>query len=306
MNDLVNPQNNRGYENFKVSKSVQRHPAMLGLQERQLPAFLASLVSKKQGSFVELGCYLGGSTVCLLDGLRQAKCLEGTQPWIDSYDLFIANDYMVEHSLGQFDVNSGQPFDSVFVSLLGKDAQWVKVHKGDIREESWSGTPISLLYVDILWSWDVNQHVIKNFYRYLSPGSWLIHQDYIYSFYPWLPISMEFLVREKFFSYQHFAEHSTVSFRCEKPLDASVLAMNFQQFSYDEKLFLLNQASDRFAGYPQALLELSAAMLMVEYNLLDQADRQIEKVQSQHENSFVEYHAQMLASRVLASRTVPL
>jgi Methyltransferase domain len=308
MNELVNPQNDRSYQKFKVSKSVQTHPAMLGLQERQLPAFLASLASKHQGSFVELGCYLGGSTVCLLDGLRQAKCLQGTQPWIDSYDLFIANDYMVEHSLGQFGITSGQSFDSVFVGLLGNDAQWVKVHKGDIREESWSAAPISLLYVDILWSWDVNQHVIKNFYQYLSPGSWLIHQDYIYSFYPWLPISMEFLVQEKFFSYQHFAEHSTVSFRCEKPLDAAVLAMNFQQqLSYDQKLLLLHEASDRFVGYPQALLELSAAMLMVEYKLLDQADRQIENMRRKHAHSFadypfLEYHAQMVESGVLESR----
>jgi hypothetical protein len=291
--DLVNPANDRTYAQFKLSAAVADFPAMLGMEERQLPAYLATLASKVPGKFVELGCYLGGSTACLLDGLRQSGGLAGDQPLIDSYDLFIANEYMVEHSLKSYGVENGQSFEPVFVALLGKDAPWVRAHAGDIRAETWA-EPISLLYVDILWSWDVNQHVIQTFYRHLSAGSWLIHQDFIYSLYPWLPVSMEYFVQAGFFSYQHFAEHGTVSFRCEKALDEAALAIDFQQMTYEEKRSLLQQASERFVGYPQALLELAIAPCMVQQGLKDEAFHHIAKVQSQHDHPFAAHHVAMV------------
>jgi hypothetical protein len=292
--DLVSPPNDRVYLQFNLSDTVANIPAMLGMEERQLPAYLATLASKVPGKFVELGCYLGGSTACLLDGLRKSGELKGDKPLIDSYDLFIANEYMVEHSLKSHGIESGQSFEPIFVALLGKDAPWVKVHAGDIRGETWNEL-ISLLYVDILWSWDVNQHVIQSFYRHLSSGSWLIHQDFIYSLYPWLPISMEYFVQAGFFSYQHFAEHGTVSFRCEKPLDEAMLAIDFQQMTYEEKRSLLKQASERFVGYPKALLELSLVPCMVQQGLKSEALEYIAKVQSQHDDHpFTTHHVQMV------------
>jgi hypothetical protein len=292
--DLVNPSNDRTYAQFKLSDSVAVFPAMLGMEERQLPAYLATLASQKPGKFVELGCYLGGSTACLLDGLRQSGGLKGEQPLIDSYDLFIANEYMVEHSLKSYGVEADQSFEHVFVALLGKDAPWVKVHAGDIRAETWDD-PISLLYVDILWSWDVNQHVIQNFYRHLSAGSWVIHQDFIYSLYPWLPVSMEYFVQAGFFSYQQFA------FRCEKPLDEEALAIDFQQMTYEQKRSLLQQASDRFVGYPKALLELAITVCMVTQGLVTEALQHVARVQGEHDHPFVSHHVQMVESWVRRS-----
>jgi hypothetical protein len=201
--DMVQPTNDRSYLKHKISTRAENHPAMLGKEERILPSCLAKQTANAAGNIVELGCYLGGSTICLLDGLEQGGVLGKAEgPLLHSYDLFVANEYMIDHTLRSFGVASGDSFERVFRELLGDWAPHVATHAGDIREQKWTGGPIKLLYVDILWSWETNQHVFEQFYRALSPGSWLIHQDYVYSSYPWLPVTMEWLVSEGYFSFK--------------------------------------------------------------------------------------------------------
>ena len=91
---------------------------------------------------------------------------------------------------------------------------------GDIRQERWTSGPIDLLFVDILWGWDINQHVIREFYTSLIPGrSVIAHQDYIYSFYPWLPISMEYFCEKGYLEFGDLAKWGTVLFGSKKALD---------------------------------------------------------------------------------------
>ncbi len=116
--DLLIPQNDRTYESFAISDRVRSYPAMLGLEERVLPAFLATKAAALKGEFVELGCYLGGSTVALLDGLAKTNGLKNRKaPLVHSYDLFIADDYMVEHAPKHLKLKTGESFFQAFLSL---------------------------------------------------------------------------------------------------------------------------------------------------------------------------------------------
>jgi hypothetical protein len=217
---MIDPPSDMSYNNYQLPDAVYLHPAMLGPEERQLAAHVAREACALPGARVELGCYIGGSTVSILDGLRQAGALAGPPgPRLHSYDLFVANQCMVDdYWLGYYGVKAGESFEPVFRSLLGDDARFVAIHPGDVCGETWTSGPISLLYVDCLWSWRANTHVLNHFYRHLVPGSWVLHQDFVYAYYPWLPVSMEWLTQQGYFSYQSYGEYCTVSFRCEKSL----------------------------------------------------------------------------------------
>lgn len=299
-NDLLMPPNNREFLNHRAAEAVHGWPAMLGVEERILPSYLSHLVAKDTGTVVELGCYLGGSTVAILDGLDQAGALSTAHKdakFVHSYDLFRANSYMVDHTLNFYGIKEGDSFYALYKELLGDRERYVASYAGDIMDVSWTGGVIKLLYVDMLWSWAVNSQVVKSFYTSLTPGSWLVHQDYVYSAYPWLPISMEMLVADGFFSFQHFAQHSTVAFRCEKPLlDPNPYAGCQFLTDCDTKLALLHQSANRFVGYPRALLLLSKAHLCATEGDLEQARSIRDSVRDAYPHPFARHHVEMLGN----------
>ncbi len=302
-NDLIHPLPDRAYLGYPLPEATFEHPAMLHREERILPAHLAREAAGITGAHVELGCYLGGSSVSILDGLRRAGALSGPPgPRLHSYDLFVANQYMVDHSLGQHGVEAGESFEHVFRSMLGDDSRFVETHPGDIRQESWDGGPIALLYVDILWDWSINRHVIDQFYRRLVPGAWLIHQDFIYSMYPWIPVSMEWFVRRGYFSYHTYAETGTVAFRCEKALDDLPGWFDFaDHLALLEKRELIRAAADRFIGYPAALIRMSECVLMDRAGYPAEARRRLAQVAASGDHEYIELHAGIVAPHLRAA-----
>jgi hypothetical protein len=258
------------WKNFPISRKALAYPAMLGEEERRVLAFLARHLASTSGKIVDLGCYLGGSTTALVDGVRQSGiACDRSDPIVVSYDLFIANEVMVKHSLGQYGVKCGQTFHHVFRDRLGDDAAYVRAVPGDIRQQKWGGPPIDLLFVDILWDWDINQHVISQFYTALIPGrSVVAHQDYIYSWYPWLPISMEYFCEHGYFEFGDLAKWSTVIFKAKLPLDGAARSIDFRRdLTLESKERLLLRSAQRFSGYPRALLELSHVWLLAREGL---------------------------------------
>lgn len=291
-NELLSPVNNRRFLDFVIAQRIHTHPAMLGVEERILPAYAACQAQSLAGSVVELGCYLGGSTLAILEGLARAQPL--VAPAMHSFDLFVANDYMVDHSLSfypQYNIKAGDSFLPLYHDLLGELDGFVAVHPGDMLTQQWQLGPIKYLYVDLLWSWQINQHVFDQFYRQLVPGAWLIHQDYVYSTYPWLPVTMEWLVQQGYFRIESYAQYSTVAFICQKPLADIPADFNIvDQLSYRQKSELIAQTAARFVGYPQALLRLSQAVLASQHGDQEQALGVIEAVEREHQHEFALHH----------------
>lgn len=268
-----------------LSDHALHFPAMLGVEERRVLSYLAFHLASPRGKIVDLGCYLGGSTTCLVDGIRQAGIpCDPADPPIVSYDLFVANAFMVEHSLKSFNLQAGQSFEPVFHQLLGDSKSYVRSVAGDLRQQNWHGRPIDLLFVDILWGWDINQHVIEQFYSALIPGrSVVAHQDYIYSFYPWLPISMEYYCEKGYFEFGDLAPWSTVIFGSKKVLDRSALSIDFRSdLNLESKRRLLRRSVERFTGYHRTILELSEVMLILREGQPHEARSLYEAISNRH------------------------
>ncbi len=262
------------FKTYPLSDRARQFPAMLGLEERQVLAYLAADLASSTGKIVDLGCYLGGSTCALTEGVRQSGVQwSPDDPPVVSYDLFITNQFMIEHSLKDRGIGVGEPFQSVFRELLGENAAMVREVAGDIRKERWTAGPIDLLFVDILWGWDINQHVIREFYTALIPGrSVIAHQDYIYSFYPWLPISMEYFSENGYVEFGDLAKWGTVLFGVKNALTAEAAAVDFKRdLDLNTKERLLIRSAERFEGYPRALMELSRVVLLLQEERRDDA-----------------------------------
>ena len=147
-----------------------------------------------KGAIVDAGCFLGGSTVALASGLAANRRARRWGLRVQTYDLFEMHpsfraDY--PELVADIEGDSIRPrFEEVVGSLLAH----VDVHAGDIRDRRWTGGPVEVLFVDICKSWEINDHVVREFFPALIPGRGVvIQQDLIHEWLPYLTITMGLL-----------------------------------------------------------------------------------------------------------------
>ena len=189
---------------------------MLGLDERKLLYHLARNVYTGEGAVVELGAFCGASTCCLAAGLRDNPLAAGRQ--MHTYDRFIANEpYLVDFIRTQFDgpLNMGQSFGAIFRRATAQFANLIKVHEGDLLEETWPpDEPIEILFVDVAKTLALSGKVLIEFVAHLIPGkSIVVHQDFYHPTAFYLPVVMDFL--SDHFSIVEAGRDWSVAFRLE-------------------------------------------------------------------------------------------
>ena len=219
--------------------------SLLNGHERQMCYWLAREVYSGEGAIVDLGSFLGSSTVAFAAGLKDRKDKAGH---VHAYDLFkVSRDQETQKFLNKAE---GESFLDEFNETIAGFEHQITVRAGDIKAFPWSGEPIEILFVDLAKSWEMNEYIIKSFYPYLIPGkSILIHQDFGNSWNPWLPVSMGFL--EAYFPIIADECPSRI-FYCRESLPEAVLNV-----SYKEDL----DREARMAGMEKSLAASSGDML---------------------------------------------
>jgi hypothetical protein len=251
---------------------------MLSIEERQLLAWLTESYWEGEGAIVDGGCFLGGSTVALAEGLR-ANASAPADARIDVFDLFEVEPYMVELYFGHTTLQAGDSFRSEFDRATAEVADLLEVHDGDLAELGWDDRPIEVLFVDFAKSWSLNDVVIRQFLPCLIPNrSVVLQQDYAFAFQPWVAITMEHL--RDYFEAVAFAEYNTVVFVCREPVPRDVALPS--ELPYDTKLALLETATQRFRGYPRSYLEAGKAMLLLEQGDFEGARAQLRDVRERY------------------------
>lgn len=171
-------------------------PSMILWEEQRLLHWLAREWYQGEGAIVDLGCFVGSSTLSFISGLearppeRRIRC----RPVIHSYDMFITPDDPYTFERLPPGRRKGDSFRDVFDGNLGAHASWVDVHAGDLRKLGWGNGPIALCFLDICKCWSTNQAVFEHFFPHLIPGrSIVIQQDFNHPWSPWIPIGMQWL-----------------------------------------------------------------------------------------------------------------
>ncbi|MEQ8282897.1 MAG: hypothetical protein RIC04_14165 [Parvibaculum sp.] len=122
---------------FSIPGWFATYPTMLSLEEMRMLAFISGKSSLPEGQVVDLGPFLGGSTVALAWGLELGERRGAT---VHSFDLFTAS----ERQKYDFLYKKGHPFYAgtdiyeLFLNLT-RDFR-VNSRKVNIMNSAWGGT----------------------------------------------------------------------------------------------------------------------------------------------------------------------
>jgi SAM-dependent methyltransferase len=230
-------------------------PTMLVPDELRLLHHLAEIYSGR-GAIVDGGCFLGGSTVALADGLRrnpQRRRL-GEEQVIHSFDRFEVEEW----TRGVFFPEStpaGTSFREQFESNVAPYRDLIEVHAGDVLAHEWKNGPIEILFIDMAKHWTVCDWVTWQFFPHLIPGrSIVVQQDYLYHHWVgWLHVTMEYYA--DYFEYVCDTDVNSVVFLNTKKIPPSILRRNtVESLTFEEKMSLMDRAASRFDGTKRELI----------------------------------------------------
>jgi SAM-dependent methyltransferase len=231
-------------------------PTMLVPDELRLLHYLAEERYTGEGAVVDAGCFLGGSTLALADGLRRNLRRRGVEEekLIHSYDRFEIEGW----TIGSFfpkSAQAGESFRPLFDRNVAPYAGLVEVHPGDMRRWPWQGGPVELLFIDVAKHWTVCDWVTWQFFPRLIPGkSLVIQQDYLYHHWvAWIHVTMEFY--SEYFEYVCDTGVNSVVFLNTKRIPEGVLReKTVESLTTAEKCELMDRAAARFKGGQAKLL----------------------------------------------------
>ena len=196
-------------------------PTMLTRQELRMLAFLARTLRGK-GPILDLGCFVGGSTLALAHGV-----LSSPRPdrMIHSFDLFELNE-AVKH---RFLYSKGLPLFpgedglELFSILTASVASIVRPYKGDVAATLPAGMdalpePPALVFLDLCKSPGLTDMITRTVFPRLEPGAIIVQQDFIYEFTPWATYPF-WALTDRIECLGHCDRHSVV-FRVREPISA--------------------------------------------------------------------------------------
>jgi hypothetical protein len=188
-----------------------------------------------RGSIVDGGCFVGGTTINLVEGLMHnpeflADPSRGAG-LIRVYDLFrIDDNYILEHLERNYpdrDFRGQKSFLPVFKSNLASNARLLDVRHGDVTQAGYpDAEPIEVFGVDLCKALVVTDFVVREFFPRLLPGALVLQQDFIHEFHPHIHLSM--LRLEEFFEpYVELKWGGTVAFKVRKPITRDDVVARF-------------------------------------------------------------------------------
>ncbi|HEX4837185.1 MAG TPA: hypothetical protein VFV03_01470 [Solirubrobacteraceae bacterium] len=268
--------------------AVHDVPTMISLQERALLYLLARDRYEGFGGIVDAGCFLGGSTLALAQGL-----LDRNSPVRDrvihTFDLFRLDEgsYQPYASI----LGGLQPGDSLrptFEALLEHRAAIVNMREGDVRDQEWTAGPVEILFIDLAKDWSINDHVARMFFPSLIPGqSVVLQQDYVHEWTPWLHILMEFLGDA--FTYCGCVPFASAIFVPRRRIRAEELPDNlFADVSHEEKLILFDHSARRFDGEDRGVVECARAYLLYMIGQTAAAQAHLDEVEKNYQGARID------------------
>lgn len=169
------------------------------------------------GAIVDLGCFLGSTTICLAQGLSTNRA--GKAAKIHAYDRFLWEDWMQRWWEAKGLPAPELEADSFLPEFLKQTSPWkeqIVVHPEDLALSRWENGPIEFLLVDVMKSPDLAESIARSFFSSLIPGkSYVAHQDFAHSWTSWIHL-LQFRLRDSFALTADIPKSGTVVFRYRK------------------------------------------------------------------------------------------
>jgi hypothetical protein len=235
---------------------------------------------KGAGAIVDLGCFMGSTSICLAQGLSANRAAKTAK--IHAYDRFLWEDWMKLWWEAKGLPAPALEGDSFLPEFLKQTLPWkdqIIVHPEDLAVSSWNSGPIEFLLVDCMKSSELAESIARNFFRFLMPGkSYVAHQDFAHSWTSWIHL-LQFRLRNSFTVSADVPNSGTVIFSYRKPFspesvgDLSMAAVTEEEieaaFDYSLRLVSDNKKPNVVAAKAMAYLhrgDIDRARKVVEAN----------------------------------------
>jgi hypothetical protein len=219
-------------------------PTMLQREERQYLFWLGASVWSGAGLVLEIGPWLGGSTVCLAAGMRASG--HDARARLHAVDNFLWREFMAARA--PLPIKPGESFEPFFLENVADYADIVVSHARALPDEVVSGDqeatakrfaearavpvfdavpgsdPVEILFIDGAKSWRGMVHLLRVVRDRVVPGcTLLVCQDYKYGGTYWVPMMMSRL-GDMVEPVHNVPGGTTVTFRLTRALSADFLA----------------------------------------------------------------------------------
>ncbi len=223
------------------------------------------------GAVVEVGTWLGRSTVHLAAGLRDA----GLPGRLHAYDRFVWLPDQA-HQAPDLPLRPGQSFEPVFRRFVETVDPGVHVHRADLGEIVWDAGPIDVLFLDAPKRWSEVWSALRTFGSHLVPGrSLLVFQDYLFPLSPEIALAMDRL-RDRTARVHAVTPGGTVSFRVDRPLaEEDLREPPLESLDPAEVGAAWERILAALPGEARALLEPGLGALLFQMGRMDEAVRAV-------------------------------
>jgi hypothetical protein len=263
---------------------------LIGMTSRTEQEYLAKYgeeLYKGDGEIVDLGCWLGSTTIPLVDGLLKNPAFSESGRKVFAYDLFIWFDWMNSSAAGtelSGTFVEGDSFVEEYLKRIGHRSEHVEVRSGDLKEIGWGGGQIEFLLVDAMKGWDLANAIIRDFYPSLIPGrSFVFHQDFAHYFTPWIHL-IHWKLRDHFeFAYEVSRSQSVV-FKCTKAIAIETVAgpFSFDSFAKDEVSAAFEYSRSRVSEDKLPNIAAAEVMWFLHQEKFDEAERLFSEFRSKN------------------------
>jgi hypothetical protein len=219
-------------------------PGMTAATERAYFKWHAAENFTGTGTVVDLGSWFGSTTSMLAAGVCANPRRAARSATIHAFDRFIWEPWMDAYAhMARFGPYSpGDSFQREFERVVRPWRDRIEVHTGDLCEQAWKEGPIEILLVDAMKSWDVTQHILREFFGNVIPGGgYVIHQDFSNCWTPWIHLTSHRL-RDHLVPVHDIPRSETVVFRLGRAFGVHEDVLAVDRASFDDK-----GVSDAFA-----------------------------------------------------------
>lgn len=176
---------------------------------------------------MDLGSFLGESTVALAEGLGQNDTVSSLDERVHAYDLFRWQAWMespVQGTRFEGKYAIGDSFLPAFVEQVSPWRRYIRVYEGDLSSIGWTvNRPIEYLFVDAMKNWHLCNEILRKFFVHLKPGrSFVHHQDFAHFHTYWIHL-ITHRFREFLVPVDHGYLWSSRVFLLRKPIPSGML-----------------------------------------------------------------------------------
>jgi hypothetical protein len=239
-----------------------------------------------KGEIVDLGCWLGSTTIPLLRGLLKNPAFEKSSRKVYAYDLFVWYDWMNSSLIGTNLVGKykeGDRFLDEFKKRTEKYASHIEICAGDLAEIGWNGNKIEFLLIDAMKNWELSNAIVKHFFGSLAADeSYILHQDFGHYFTPWIHL-LHWNFRDYFVFVEDVPDSGSTVFKCVKKIPAELVSKtySFESFSDEEANAAFSYSMEIAPAGKQANIAAAKVMFYVHQNRLAEAQAALENLLKQ-------------------------